>query len=275
MTDLQIWEMGDQDGWKDGVALQKKRIEFKLPPHWTDKQISIYQKGYEDGFAFFYEQYKHIQKYNVNNKVEENLQPDSSGHIYKSIFGFFDFEEVYLEQIRKAQDGYKFLEIGCLFGKSSCFFGVEIKKSGKKITLDCVDYWDSRGVKELNIANNPDYGFNNCNYNYPQHGPNIIFEIFNKNIAAAKIEDIISTKRMSSEDASKLYENNSLDFIYIDANHLYDYVIKDLVVWFPKLKVGRAIAGHDYSWGGVKRAVDEFFGKDKIKVIGDSWIYEN
>jgi hypothetical protein len=199
------------------------------------------------------------------------MKTDKLEHTYKSVFGYFDFEEVYLEQVRKAEDGYKFVEIGCFFGKSSCFFGVEIKNSNKKISLDCIDYWDLRGGVELS---SPAYGVNNCGYSYQQHGPDIMFEVFNKNINNAQISDIITTKRISSQDASNLYENESLDFIFIDANHTYESVINDLRSWFPKLKNNRSIAGHDYSWPGVRQAVIEFFGENKIKVIGDSWIFE-
>lgn len=61
------------------------------------------------------------------------------------------------------------------------------------------------------------------------------------------------------------FENEYFDFIYIDANHAYEYVKKDMNNWYPKLKVGGIFSGHDYMNGvtrtgvyGVKSAVDEF-----------------
>lgn len=52
--------------------------------------------------------------------------------------------------------------------------------------------------------------------------------------------------RSDSKSASEMFSDNSLDFIYIDANHAYDFVVKDISLWFPKLKKGGVFAGHDY-----------------------------
>jgi hypothetical protein len=65
----------------------------------------------------------------------------------------------------------------------------------------------------------------------------------------------------TSEFASTLFANNSLDFVYIDANHSYQSVKEDMELWFSKVKYGGILCGHDYNNGehdGVKRAVDEF-----------------
>ena len=65
--------------------------------------------------------------------------------------------------------------------------------------------------------------------------------------------------RMFSEEAAKHIKKGELDFVYIDANHEYPYVIKDLEYWYPKVKKGGIIAGHDYQLEGVRDAVNEFF----------------
>lgn len=53
----------------------------------------------------------------------------------------------------------------------------------------------------------------------------------------------------------------ALDFAFIDANHEYAYVMKDLELYWPKVKAGGFLCGHDYSGGhpGVTGAVDDFF----------------
>ncbi len=43
-----------------------------------------------------------------------------------------------------------------------------------------------------------------------------------------------------------LFEDNSLDYIYIDGNHSYDNVKADMEMWYPKLKFGGVFSGHDY-----------------------------
>jgi len=60
-----------------------------------------------------------------------------------------------------------------------------------------------------------------------------------------------------------------LDFVYIDADHSYEGVRRDLGAWFGKVREGGVLAGHDYEhpqFPGVQRAVDEFFGRLGWKV---------
>ncbi len=68
-----------------------------------------------------------------------------------------------------------------------------------------------------------------------------------------------------SSDIVKLVNNNSLDFVYIDGNHKYDYVSEDLVNWYQKVRPGGILAGHDFLQHGtnppdrdVQRAVIHF-----------------
>jgi len=76
-----------------------------------------------------------------------------------------------------------------------------------------------------------------------------------------------------SVTASKQFDDESLDFVYIDANHTYDFVREDIRCWTPKVKKGGIIGGHDYEYlqpstniRSVKKAVDEYFGKESVKV---------
>lgn len=52
--------------------------------------------------------------------------------------------------------------------------------------------------------------------------------------------------RSDSENASELFDDQSLDFVYIDANHKYEYVKQDISLWYPKVRKGGIVAGHDY-----------------------------
>jgi hypothetical protein len=66
-----------------------------------------------------------------------------------------------------------------------------------------------------------------------------------------------------------------IDFCYIDGNHSYDYVKRDIENYYPKIKNGGVIGGHDFStiWLGVCRAVIEFAAKRRLKLYGrrDDW----
>lgn len=52
--------------------------------------------------------------------------------------------------------------------------------------------------------------------------------------------------RKDSKESSKLFQDNLLGFAYIDACHRYDAVLSDLRTWWPKVKPGGIIAGHDF-----------------------------
>jgi hypothetical protein len=61
-----------------------------------------------------------------------------------------------------------------------------------------------------------------------------------------------------------------LDFIYIDANHAYDFVKEDIECWYPKVKPGGWVMGHDYidmNWETPPFAEN---GKDK-----HLWMYDD
>jgi len=59
-------------------------------------------------------------------------------------------------------------------------------------------------------------------------------------------EDRTFMLRMDGKSASELFEDMSLDFVYIDANHTYQSVKEDIEDWYPKIKSGGLLLGHDY-----------------------------
>ncbi len=98
--------------------------------------------------------------------------------------------------------------------------------------------------------------------------------------------------RMLSLEAAALIPDQSLDFVYVDANHGYRAVVSDLNAWYPKVRPGGLVSGHDYydakadadlepirnglgpvptkdelTSYGVKSAVDEFTARLNIEVL--------
>ena len=51
---------------------------------------------------------------------------------------------------------------------------------------------------------------------------------------------------MTSMEAVANFDDNSLDFVYIDGLHTFDAVMLDLIFWSPKVRSGGIVAGHDY-----------------------------
>jgi len=67
-----------------------------------------------------------------------------------------------------------------------------------------------------------------------------------------------------SVEASKQVKDGSLDVVFIDAIHEEPYVSQDLMAWYPKIRHGGILAGHDYQMTDVKKAVNTWaatFGK--------------
>lgn len=61
---------------------------------------------------------------------------------------------------------------------------------------------------------------------------------------------------MHSDQAALLFEDNSIDMIFIDAGHLYEEVMSDFKCWYPKCK--KVFCGHDYAMDTIKRALKDF-----------------
>lgn len=77
-----------------------------------------------------------------------------------------------------------------------------------------------------------------------------------------------------SVDAVQRFEDNSLDFVYVDGDHSYEAVIKDITMWIGKVKSGGILAGDDYiksdrdkRFYDVITAVDDYVKFNKIPML--------
>ena len=180
-------------------------------------------------------------------------------HFYSKINSenWFNYEDLYSHVVTKFNSNSHFVEVGVWKGMSACFMAVEIINSGKQIKFDCVDTWDfvdtSTEISEKQCEN--------------------LYDIFLSNIEP--IRDSINIVRGVSWEMASNYEDETLDFVFIDAGHDYNSVMKDITNWYPKIKHGGIIAGHDYHfYVGVYPAVNEFFEGKTIKQMGSCWVHE-
>lgn len=97
----------------------------------------------------------------------------------------------------------------------------------------------------------------NCDYLY----------MWVKNYRLSKFGLRCQLIRATSMDAAVLFEDASLDCIFIDGDHRFSAVLQDLELWWPKLKPGGLIAGDDYWMPSVATAVNQFFSTLKIDLI--------
>lgn len=95
-------------------------------------------------------------------------------------------------------------------------------------------------------------------------------ERYDKVVSKFKNNSNVKIVKKDSKESLSLFNDDFFDFIYIDANHDYEYVKGDIVNWCLKLKVGGVLSGHDYinkRHKGVKRAVDEYCSMYGIKMF--------
>lgn len=180
-------------------------------------------------------------------------------HFYESIEGWFSETDktCYDDAVEKYKDDDVFVEIGSFKGRSSIAMAVNIINSGKKIKFYCVDTWQGSSEHQ----NNPDVVSGKLK------------NTFDNNIEPVNF--VINTIQSSSIEAANLFENESLSFVFIDASHDYENVKKDIEAWLPKIKKGGTLAGHDWNYSDVKRAVLDFFENSKIIKTGhDYWQIE-
>jgi len=81
-----------------------------------------------------------------------------------------------------------------------------------------------------------------------------------KKILADYSDKVVWLRMTSDEAVDKI--PNELDFVYIDGNHRYEFVKDDIENYLPKVREGGLLAGHDYEFSEVHRAVNEILKKD-------------
>lgn len=179
--------------------------------------------------------------------------------LFKKVPGWFDFDDVYGMLVNNIHSG-DVVEVGCWLGRSTLYLAESILESKKDINVYAVDTW--KGSDE------------DAHKSYISEigGPDKLYEEFLKNISLLP-KKIVCPIRKPSIDASFLFENRSLSAVFIDADHRYEYIRRDILAWLPKIKPGGFIGGHDYTkeWNGVVGAVDEIFG-DKKEIYRNSWL---
>lgn len=76
------------------------------------------------------------------------------------------------------------------------------------------------------------------------------------NFIVRAYEPRIQVIQLDTAAAAIYVPDESLDFVFVDADHRTASVIKDIEAWMPKLKPSGWMTGHDINWPSVRSAVD-------------------
>jgi len=138
-----------------------------------------------------------------------------------------------------------------------------------KLTLIGVDLYDSQ----------PDGGTDpqrKITYDQPRNGFSYNHELYYNFIKELQKEFGARAQFIKdwTSNASLLVEDNSLDFVFIDADHGYKGCFEDIEKWKSKIKLGGFVTGHDIWMSGIQKAVKEHFGNDYKKYPDHVWVHQ-
>ena len=178
--------------------------------------------------------------------------------------GIFKFFELFNLGVFKLLPRTSTKEIKRLFGNKE-LVGVEIGvyegKNAKSIL-------DNLNIRKLFLVDPyKSYTDKDCMKLENHHTQKELKDAFNKAFARlSRYKDKVEFKRNNSDEAINSIPND-LDFVYIDGAHDYESIKKDLKLYYPKLKKGGVLSGHDIQLRDVWRAVFAFAIKHKLTPI--------
>jgi predicted O-methyltransferase YrrM len=171
---------------------------------------------------------------------------------YDTIEGWFDFHALYDDQVRRAAPGAVFVEVGCWRGRSLVYLAQQVQATGKTLQVYGVEHGRGSAEHQAQVA---------------AAGGTVVGALA-RNLIACGVADVATLIVASSVRAARLFAPGSVDFAFIDAGHDYQSVLSDLATWWPRVKPGGLLAGHDYghvAWPGVTRAVHDFFRRADLR----------
>lgn len=169
---------------------------------------------------------------------------------WSEIPGWFDWSALYHRQVEEAASSAVFVEVGAWLGRSSACLGQLVRRSGKAIDCYAVDH----------CVGEPGEHFRET---VERAGGNTA-GLLVRHLQEAGVLDVLTLIVADSARAARLFAPGMVDFVFLDAAHDRASVEADLRAWWPRVRPGGVMAGHDYTphWPGVREAVNAFFGAD-------------
>lgn len=145
-------------------------------------------------------------------------------------------------------------EIGVANGTTSKY----LLRRCSDLHLIAVDKWEK-------IIPDPEGEKIGCESWDPQRG------WFRFNRAIRNFRKRVTILRGDSVEMADKVKDNSLDFVFIDGDHRYKGVLRDIRAWAPKLKEDGALCGHDIHLKGVRKAVEELIPDYREAGVDNVW----
>jgi glycosyltransferase domain-containing protein len=247
-----LWDLINGKNWSDSATIFRKAVIEQIMETTTEEKASdiFYQEfwyhclnimHYQFNTKYSTPQEKQYQQLDMTKlPVDDPFFP-----VYKVLLG--ESGEIlngYLEKIHGldiregstnedykklielvlsiAKSGMKVVEVGSWKGGTTGVLGEVIKEQGGELTV--IDPWENETVP----INHDD-----------------IYEIFKNNMKTLGLEETIRIIKKSSREGHKEIENESMDLVFLDGLHMYGYISHDIKDYYPKLRKGGILCGHD------------------------------
>jgi len=124
-------------------------------------------------------------------------------------------------------NGIKIVEIGSWKGMTTSVLAKTSKDFNGEVY--CIDHWK---------------GQQNAPHHISQTNSLDILTVFRDNMQILGLDNVHPFV-VSSLQGAELFKDDSIDLVFIDADHIYEFVKRDLQAWYPKVKKGGIFCGHD------------------------------
>jgi SAM-dependent methyltransferase len=124
------------------------------------------------------------------------------------------------------------------------------------ILVDPTKYYPNDGFATDIMSKTPEVAGNNFNE---------LYDLINKELSPWK-ERYTWFRTESLNVTEEQVPNESLDCVFVDGDHSYEAVSKDLMFWWQKVRPGGQLLGDDYWMSDVAKAVHEFAEAYKLKL---------
>lgn len=171
-----------------------------------------------------------------------------------------------IESIRPA----RIIEVGTWKGGSALTMARHIDTLGLDCEILCVDTW--LGALEMwTDLDDPDrHGSLRLRHGYPT-----LYYTFLANVLRAGQQNRITPFPVPSITAAQWCALRGIqaDLIYLDGSHEEDDVYQDILTWWDILRPSGILVGDDWSWDGVRLAVQRFARENRLPISHrhDKW----
>lgn len=97
--------------------------------------------------------------------------------------------------------------------------------------------------------------------------------LFDNNMTKMKLLSFINVHQLDSAKSALMFDDNTVDFCFIDADHTSIAVQRDIDAWWPKIKVNGFLGGHDYPSPPLRIVVRQFAQTNRVGIstYGRCW----